>query len=118
MTCGKIHSHFHRVERTDPITGHTLNHTAGQPWVQEGDADEGLRIYFDSEESRRSYEAIPTVNPQAADIVERIPRWWVPAAVAPETMRAQVGVLRRHRAPDGKMIYAGPGAAGRVQSNQ
>jgi hypothetical protein len=67
-----------------------------------------LRIYFDSEESRRSYEAIPTVNPKAADIVERISRWWVPAAVAPETMRAQVG----------KMIYAGPGAGGRVQSNQ
>jgi hypothetical protein len=54
MTPESIHPHFHRQERTDPITGHTLTDTAGQPWVQEGDPDDGLRIYFESEESRRS----------------------------------------------------------------
>jgi hypothetical protein len=64
MTREKIRPHFQREERTDPITGHTLTHTAGKPWVQEGDPDEGLRIYFDSEESRRSYEAIPTEHPE------------------------------------------------------
>ena len=64
MTPEKIHPHFHRQERTDPITGHTLADTTGQPWVQEGDPDEGLRVFFDSEESRRSYEAIPVEHPE------------------------------------------------------
>jgi len=64
MTPESIHPHFHRQERTDPITGHTLTDTAGQPWVQEGDPEDGLRIYFESEESRRSYEAIPTERPE------------------------------------------------------
>jgi len=35
MTPEKIHPHFHREERTDPITGHTLTDTTGRPWVQE-----------------------------------------------------------------------------------
>ena len=64
MTPEAIHPHFHRQERTDPITGHTLADTTGHPWVQEGDPDEGLRIYFDSEESKRHYEAIQTEHPE------------------------------------------------------
>jgi len=64
MTPEKIHPHFERNERTDPITGRTLTDVTGRPWVQEGDPDEGLRIYFESEESRRSYEAIPTEHPE------------------------------------------------------
>jgi len=58
MSRERVHPHFHRQERTDPMTGHTLGDTAGRPWVQEGDADDGLRIYFDSDESRQDYEAI------------------------------------------------------------
>jgi hypothetical protein len=60
----KIHPHFERIERTDPITGHTLSDVEGHPWVQEGDAEEGVRIYFESEESRRTYEGIPTEHPE------------------------------------------------------
>jgi len=60
----KIRPHFQRSERTDPITGHTLTDTAGRPSVQEGDPDEGLRIYFESDESRDSYRAIPTEHPE------------------------------------------------------
>jgi|MudIll2142460700_1097286.scaffolds.fasta_scaffold151616_1 hypothetical protein len=65
MTPEKIHPHFQRNERTDPITGRTLTDITGCPWIQEGDADEGLRIYFESDESRRSYEAIPTEHPES-----------------------------------------------------
>lgn len=64
MTPESIHPHFHRQERTDPITGRTLTDIAGQPWIQEGDPDDGLRIYFESEESRRSYKAILTEHPE------------------------------------------------------
>jgi hypothetical protein len=42
MTPENVHPHFHREERTDPITDHTLTDIAGKPWIQEGDPDEGL----------------------------------------------------------------------------
>lgn len=58
------HTHFHREERTDPITGNTITSTEGHPSIQEGDADEGLTIYFESEDSRRSYEAISIESPE------------------------------------------------------
>jgi hypothetical protein len=64
MSSEKIHPHFDREERTDPITGHTIEDTDGHPWTQEGDPDEGLTIYFDSEDSLRAYEAIPTEHPE------------------------------------------------------
>jgi len=59
-----VHPHFVRGERTDPITGHTLESTEGHPWLQEGDPDEGLTIYFDSEASLRIYASIPTEHPE------------------------------------------------------
>ena len=49
MTPENVHPHFHREERTNPITAHTLTNIVGKPWIQEGDPGEGLRIYFDSE---------------------------------------------------------------------
>ena len=58
------HPHFDREERTDPITGNTLTSTEGHPWIQEGDPDEGLTIYFESDDSRRRYEAISTESPE------------------------------------------------------
>lgn len=63
MTPENVHPHFHGAERTDPITGHTLTDIVGKPWIQEGDPDEGLRIYFDSSVRRSSCEAIPTEHP-------------------------------------------------------
>lgn len=56
--------HFTREERTDPITGRTIVNTEGHPWIQEGDPDDGLTIYFESEESMRTYAAIPTQRPE------------------------------------------------------
>ncbi len=64
MTPEKVHTPFHREERTDPITGHTLTDTEGRPWIQEGDPDAGLRIYFDSKESQSRYESIPIEHPE------------------------------------------------------
>jgi hypothetical protein len=64
MTAERSHPHFERQERTDPITAHTIVDTEGHPWVQEGDPDDGLTIYFDSEDSRRAYEAIPVERPE------------------------------------------------------
>ncbi len=61
----------------------------------------------------RSYVA---ANPEAADTVEGIARWWFPAAISPEAMKAAVrlladeGTLVRRVAHDGTVVYAGPGA--------
>jgi hypothetical protein len=60
----QAHVHFDRQETTDPITGHTITHTEGHPWLQEGDPDEGVTIYFDSEESMREYAAIEVERPE------------------------------------------------------
>lgn len=60
----QVHPHFDREERTDPITGHTIEDTEGHPWLQEGDADEGLTVYFDTEESMREYAAIGVEHPE------------------------------------------------------
>jgi hypothetical protein len=59
-----VHPHFERQETTDPITGHTIADTDGHPWVQEGDPDEGLTIFFDSETSMRKYAAIQVERPE------------------------------------------------------
>jgi hypothetical protein len=59
-----IHPHLDRVERTDPITGHTLAGAAAHPWLQEGDSEAGLRIYFESEDSRDRYAAIAVEHPE------------------------------------------------------
>jgi hypothetical protein len=64
MKLEAAHPRFHRVERTDPITGHTNADTSGHPWVQEGDPDDGLTIYFDSEASKSAYQAIPIEHPE------------------------------------------------------
>lgn len=64
MTSETAHPHFHRIERTDPITGHTSEDTQGQPSVQEGDSRDGLTIYFESETSKSAYEAIAVERPE------------------------------------------------------
>jgi hypothetical protein len=42
MTPENVYPHFHREERTDPITDHTLTNIVGKPWIQEEDPDEEL----------------------------------------------------------------------------
>ena len=64
MTPETTHPHFQRIERTDPITGHTIEDTQGHPSVQEGGSRDGLTIYFDSESSKSAYEAIAVERPE------------------------------------------------------
>ena len=64
MTPETTHPYFHRIERTDPITGHTIEDYQEHPSVQEGDSHDGLTIYFDSESSKSAYEAIAVERPE------------------------------------------------------
>lgn len=52
-----------RIERTDPITGHTLTELEGHPFVMEGVGPNALKIYFDDEASRKAYLDIMTEHP-------------------------------------------------------
>ncbi len=64
MITEQTHPHFDREERTDPISGRTIADTDGHPWIQEGDPDDGLTVYFESEENMRTYAEIPTQHPE------------------------------------------------------
>jgi hypothetical protein len=52
-----------RVERTDPISFHTIEDPTSHPYVVEGDEDHSLLIYFDSDANRRAYLEIPVEHP-------------------------------------------------------
>lgn len=43
------------ITTTDPITGEQLNHLSHKPYVIEGEGRLAVKIYFESEETRRSY---------------------------------------------------------------
>lgn len=60
----RTHVHFDRQETTDPMTGHTIVDPEDHPWVQEGDPDDGITIYFDSDETMRRYAAIEVERPE------------------------------------------------------
>ena len=44
-----------RFERTDPITGNTIENPEGHLFVIEGTGEDALKIFFESEESKQSY---------------------------------------------------------------
>lgn len=44
-----------RIETTDPITGSTIKDPEGHPFVIEGQGENALKIYFESEESKKAY---------------------------------------------------------------
>ncbi len=44
-----------RVPTTDPMTGNEVTETETAPFVIEGDGDDALKIYFESEASRQDY---------------------------------------------------------------
>ncbi len=52
-----------RIERTDPITGHTLTNLEGHPFVMEGVGPNALKIYFDDEVSKKTYLEVMTEHP-------------------------------------------------------
>ena len=43
------------ITTTDPITGENLHHLSHKPYVIEGEGRLAVKIYFESEETRRSY---------------------------------------------------------------
>jgi len=55
----------HRVETTDPITRRDVGDLEGKPFVVHSGTDEDLTVYFESEETKRQYLAIPVEHPIA-----------------------------------------------------
>ena len=50
----------YRIETTDPITGKSLDQLMDMPFVIEGDKEDHLIIYFESEKNRDLYLEDPT----------------------------------------------------------
>ncbi len=53
-----------RVTSTDPISGNDVVDLENAPYVIEGNGDDGLKIYFESEENKASYLEIESKTPQ------------------------------------------------------
>lgn len=56
---------IHRIETTDPMTGHdiNINDLPGKPYVVEAGTESDLVIYFESEASKKQYLDIPVEHP-------------------------------------------------------
>jgi hypothetical protein len=55
---------MHRIETTDPISGHDIEDLEGKPYVVESSGpDDDLVIYFESEETKNQYLSIPVEHP-------------------------------------------------------
>lgn len=52
-----------RTSTTDPITLHDVPDPEHHPYIVEGTGDNALKIYFESEETRREYEEIAVEHP-------------------------------------------------------
>jgi len=53
------------VQTTDPMTGHDVTDLENAPCVIEGTGDSPLKIYFESEDSKRAYLEVETREPDA-----------------------------------------------------
>ncbi len=53
-----------RVTSTDPISGNDVVDVDNAPYVIEGNGDDALKIYFESEENKASYLEIESKTPQ------------------------------------------------------
>ena len=53
-----------RVTNTDPISGNDVVDLDSAPYVIEGNGDDALKIYFESEENKASYLEIESKTPQ------------------------------------------------------
>lgn len=51
------------ITTTDPITGEDLNNVDSKPFVIEGEGHLAVKIYFESEETRRRYLDIEVEHP-------------------------------------------------------
>jgi hypothetical protein len=52
-----------RVTTTDPITGNDVRNLAAAPYIIEGTGEGSLKIYFESEESKRAYLDVELEHP-------------------------------------------------------
>lgn len=52
-----------RIETTDPITGKDVKDLEKHPFVIEGSGEGAIKIYFESEESKKAYLEIETEHP-------------------------------------------------------
>lgn len=53
-----------RIERTDPVTGKTIEKTEECPYVVEGEGADTLKIYFESEDTKQQYLKVGTEHPE------------------------------------------------------
>ena len=49
---------------SDPITGRPLVISDSTLWLQEGDPDDGITLYFESRETLETYRSIPVEHPE------------------------------------------------------
>lgn len=52
-----------RVSTTDPITLHDVPDPENHPFLVEGEGENALKIYFETEETRHEYEDIAVEHP-------------------------------------------------------
>ncbi len=52
-----------RTSTTDPITLHDVPDPAHHPFVIEGEGDDALKIYFESEETKQVYMELEVEHP-------------------------------------------------------
>lgn len=52
-----------RIETTDPITGNTVKNPEGHPFVIEGTGENALKIYFETEASKKEYLEVAVEHP-------------------------------------------------------
>lgn len=52
-----------RISTTDPITGNDIRNPESHPFIVEGNGDSALKIYFESEETKRIFLDIPVEHP-------------------------------------------------------
>jgi len=52
-----------RISTTDPITMHDVLDPAHHPFVVEGEGDNALKIYFESEETKQAYMELEVEHP-------------------------------------------------------
>lgn len=51
------------VSTTDPITGRDIKDPENHPYIIEGEGEMAVKIYFESEETKRQYLELEVENP-------------------------------------------------------
>ncbi|MGA7802680.1 MAG: hypothetical protein WCC36_17925 [Gammaproteobacteria bacterium] len=54
---------LHMTYTIDPMTGREVSNPLGHPFLDDGGEDWELRVYFESDESKRRFDSIPVEHP-------------------------------------------------------